>query len=50
MKCDMCQKDRQSVKQSKLTNRRLCGHCRIYEYQEFKADQHVDKLLSEAYQ
>ena len=46
MICEGCKKDRQSVKQSKLTVRKLCGHCRMYEWDEFKADQYVNKILS----
>lgn len=47
MKCPGCNKEKTSVKPSKLTGKDLCGLCRIEEWQEAKAEAFVDKYLLE---
>ena len=50
MQCSGCNKDKSSVKPSKLTGKDLCGLCRIEEWQEMKAEAMVDEFIQEAYQ
>jgi len=50
MKCSGCNKEKTSIKPSKLTSKELCGMCRIEEWQEMKAESEVDKIIRSSYQ